>query len=81
MLSFKTFWENFASHIRCLSLCDQLLYSHNKTSYDVICITVFGEATMLINPRGYSHTSICTIQVCAAGQGMVFRHSSVEQGI
>ena len=81
MLSFKTFWENFASYIGCLSLCDQLLYYHNKTSYNVIYITVFGEATMLINPSGYSHTSICTIQVCATGQGMVFRNLSVEQGI
>ena len=27
---------------------------------------------------GYSHT--LTIQVCAAGQGMVFRPSSLEQG-
>ena len=30
-------------------------------------------------PGGYSHT--LTIRVCAVGQGMVFRPSSLEQGI
>ena len=33
----------------------------------------------IIVPGGYSHT--LTIWVCAAGQGMVFRPSSLEQGI